>query len=103
MASQISLKGQHTTGAGRRGGRPTTAETAQLTDAVREAALALFLERGYEGTTLEAIARAAGTTKASLYARFADKETLFVSVVGWAIGRRDWPMPEPPPPDLDDL
>jgi AcrR family transcriptional regulator len=87
----------------RRGGRPTSKQTAQLSVDVREAALALFLEHGYDGTSLDAIARAAGTTKASLYVRFEDKESLFVSVVGWATGRADWPVPEPPAPDLDDL
>ena len=87
----------------RRGGRPTSEQTAQLTADLREAALELFLEHGYEGTSLDAIARAAGTTKVSVYARFDDKESLFVSVVQWATGRPDWPVPEPPAPDLDDL
>jgi AcrR family transcriptional regulator len=87
----------------RRGGRPTNEETAQLTDDVREAALNLFLEHGYEGTSLDAIARAARTTKVSLYTRFDDKESLFVSVVRWATGRPDWPVREPPAPSLDDL
>jgi AcrR family transcriptional regulator len=75
----------------------------QLSEEVRTAALELFLERGYEGTTLEAIAHAAGTTKASLYGRYEDKETLFRNVVRWAISRPDWPTPEPPVPDDGDL
>jgi AcrR family transcriptional regulator len=89
--------------ASRPGGRPTVEESAQLNEDVRQAALSLFLEYGYEGTSVDAIARAAGTTKASLYARFDTKEALFVSVVRWAIGRADWPIDEPEPPDLDDL
>jgi AcrR family transcriptional regulator len=87
----------------RRGGRPTSEQTAQLSGKLREAALDLFLENGYEGTTLEAIARAAGTTKPSLYARFQDKETLFVEVVRWTTGRSDWPVPEPTPSNPEDL
>ena len=87
----------------RSGGRPTTAETLQLSDDIRRAALALFLERGYEGTSLDDIARAAGTTKPSLYVRFRGKESLFSGVMHWAIGRADWPEPESRPPDLDDL
>jgi AcrR family transcriptional regulator len=75
----------------------------QLGEDLRVAALALFLERGYEGTTLDAIARAAGTTKPSLYIRFPDKGSLFEAVVRWAIGQPDWPVPETEPPDLDDL
>ena len=57
----------------RRGGRPTREEASRLDDAVRESALRLFLENGYEGTTMNAIAAAAGTTKPSLYARFPTK------------------------------
>jgi AcrR family transcriptional regulator len=89
--------------AGRPGGRPSSEESAQLNEDVRRAALELFLVHGYEGTTIDSIARAAGTTKASLYARFDTKESLFISVVRWAIGRPDWPIDEPDPPDLGDL
>ncbi len=87
----------------RRGGRPTLAEAAQLDREVRECALRLFLAHGYERTSMDAIAREAGTTKASLYARFASKDELFNSVLEWATQRKDWPLREPPPPDLDDL
>jgi AcrR family transcriptional regulator len=92
-----------TSPAARTTGRPTKARTQQLSDDLRDAALDLFLERGYEGTTLEAIASAAGTTKPSLYVRFPDKESLFTGVVQWAIEQPDWPLAENKPPDLDDL
>jgi AcrR family transcriptional regulator len=91
------------TAGARRSGRPSPAEAEQIDRDVRDAALALFLERGYEGTTMDAIAQAAGTTKASLYARFDSKESVFSAVLDAATRRRDWPIPEPPPPDLDDL
>jgi AcrR family transcriptional regulator len=42
-----------------------------------DAALELFLERGYEGTSMDAVARAAGVTKPVVYACFAGKEELF--------------------------
>jgi AcrR family transcriptional regulator len=87
----------------RREGRPTLEEAKELDWAIREAALMLFLERGYEGTTMDAIAKAAATTKVSLYARFDSKDEVFHTVIRWATGRSDWPRPEPPPPDLDDL
>jgi AcrR family transcriptional regulator len=86
-----------------RRGRPTAAEAAQLDEAVREAALTLFLERGYEACSMEAIAKAAGTTKASLYARFPGKADVFRAVLTWATNRPDWPYPEPDPPPFDDL
>ena len=44
---------------------------------VLDAALEFFLERGYEGTSMEAVARAAGVTKPVVYACFAGKEELF--------------------------
>jgi AcrR family transcriptional regulator len=44
---------------------------------VLDAALELFLERGYEGTSMDAVARAAGVTKPVVYACFAGKEELF--------------------------
>ncbi|MEU6642847.1 TetR/AcrR family transcriptional regulator [Saccharomonospora sp. NPDC046836] len=87
----------------RRGGRPTLEEARKLDDDVREHALELFLERGYDGTSMEAIAGAAGTTKASLYTRFPGKDAVFRSVIAWAMQRTDWPLRDPPPPELDDL
>ena len=44
---------------------------------VLDAALELFVERGYAGTSMEAIASAAGVTKPVVYECFAGKETLF--------------------------
>jgi AcrR family transcriptional regulator len=40
-------------------------------------AFELFLERGYKGTSMDAIARAAGVTKPVIYACFAGKAELF--------------------------
>lgn len=99
-----SAKNPESSGAARRrGGRPTREEADRLDEAVRDAALELFLENGYEGTTMNAIAAAAGTTKPSLYARFPTKEDVFRYVLGWAMQRTDWPAPEPDIPDYDDL
>lgn len=44
---------------------------------VLDAALGLFRERGYEGTSMESIARAAGVTKPVVYACYPSKEALF--------------------------
>jgi AcrR family transcriptional regulator len=88
----------------RQAGRPSPAQAAQLDQDVRESSLRLFLEQGYDGTSMDAIARAAGTTKVTLYSRYSSKEELFSSVLWWALLRDDWPQAEPPPPpDLDDL
>lgn len=44
---------------------------------VLDAALALFLERGYEDTTMDAVADAAGVTKPVVYACYPGKDELF--------------------------
>lgn len=44
---------------------------------VLDAALALFLERGYDGTSMAAVADAAGVTKPVVYACFPSKDELF--------------------------
>ncbi len=41
----------------------------------------VFLDAGFEGTSMDAVARAAGTTKRTLYAHFGSKEGLFLEVV----------------------
>lgn len=46
--------------------------------AILDAAARLFLERGFDGTRVQAIARAAGVGKATVYQHFAGKSGLFV-------------------------
>lgn len=46
-----------------------------------DAALELFVERGYAGTRLEDVAARAGVSKGTLYLYFANKEELFKAVV----------------------
>jgi AcrR family transcriptional regulator len=48
---------------------------------VLNAAFDLFLRHGYEGTSMEAIASAAGVTKPVVYACFAGKEELFEALL----------------------
>jgi AcrR family transcriptional regulator len=87
----------------KRGGRPTAEQAARLDEAVRQAALQLFLEHGYEGTSMDAIAAAAGTTKASLYARYPSKDVIFSTVLDWAASRKDWPVRDDAESTPDDL
>ncbi len=49
--------------------------------------MATFVEMGYAGASMEAIARAAGITKRSLYARYPDKRAVFADVIPWALAR----------------
>jgi AcrR family transcriptional regulator len=72
-----------------RRGRPTQAEAKRLDQTIREAAVATFAEFGYAETSMEAIARAAGVTRRSLYARYPDKRAVFVDVIPWAMTKFD--------------
>ncbi len=62
------------------GGRPTREEAAVRDRRILDTAAAMFERRGYEGTTIDALAEAAGVGKPTLYARFGDKNGLFAAV-----------------------
>src|ERR1700757_1485043 len=47
---------------------------------VLKAALRLFLEQGFGATSMDAIAREAGVSKATLYAHVKSKEELFAAI-----------------------
>jgi len=71
----------------RRGpGRPTLSNEELL-----DTALDLFLEHGFERTSIEGICAAAGMAKRTVYARYGDKETLFKAALDRAIG--EWIVP----------
>jgi len=67
-------------------GRPTLSNEELL-----DTALDLFLERGFERTSIEAICAAAGMAKRTVYARYGDKTTLFKAALKRAID--DWIVP----------
>ena len=70
------------------GGRPRNAELeARILDAARQ----LLAERGYRGLSIDAVARLAGTTRPSVYLRFAGKEELATSAIAAL------PVPDPLP------
>lgn len=51
---------------------------------VLDAAADLFMAQGYGAVSMDAIARAAGVSKATLYAYFSSKEQLFARIIGEA-------------------
>ncbi|MET1754487.1 TetR/AcrR family transcriptional regulator [Novosphingobium sp. RD2P27] len=74
-----------------RQGRPTREQARQRIEQLLDRALEMFLESGFELTTVEAIAASVGMTKRTVYARFTDKRELFRAAVMRAIDR--WSVP----------
>jgi len=52
-----------------------------------ECAFRLFLERGYEGTSLNDLVKACGLSKGALYHHFADKDALHDATIDYFFGR----------------
>lgn len=72
-------------------GRPTREQAELRHEELLDRALELFLEKGFELVTMEAIAAAVGMTKRTVYARYEDKGALFRAAVHRAIQR--WVIP----------
>ena len=72
-------------------GRPTKDQAEKRNTELLDKALDLFLEQGFERTTIEAITGAVGKAKRTVYARYGDKETLFKAALRKAID--EWIVP----------
>jgi TetR/AcrR family transcriptional regulator, mexJK operon transcriptional repressor len=70
-----------------RGGRPTKSAAIQRDLRLIEVATRLFLERGFEATSIDAVAEAARVSKPTVYARYRDKRGLFEAVLRREISR----------------
>jgi AcrR family transcriptional regulator len=75
-------------GTNRRPGRPRSEQAEQ---AIIEATLDLFAEKGFEGVCVELVATRAGVGKATIYRRWPNKEELLLA----AFGSLKSPFPEP--------
>jgi AcrR family transcriptional regulator len=62
-------------------GRPPKELAGEVDERIVEAAHKVFLERGFEGASMDEIARAARSGKPTIYARYANKRALFTAVV----------------------
>lgn len=62
-------------------GRPRSSDVTGIQESIVAAARQLFFEKGISATGMEAVARVAGISKQTLYARFASKEALYQAVV----------------------
>ena len=60
---------------------------AERPQEILDAALALFVEKGFAATRLDDVAERAGLSKAAIYLYFDDKPALFKGVIQQAVGR----------------
>ena len=77
--------------AARGGGRPTLAEARRRQKRLIEVAGAMFMKLGFDGTSIDGVAEAAGVSKRTVYARYKDKNELFSAVLRELIER--WLVP----------
>jgi AcrR family transcriptional regulator len=66
---------------GRRTGRPTRQDANRKSERLMTVATDYFVEHGFNGATIDAIAQAADMGKQAVYTRFTDKERLFDAVI----------------------
>src|SRR5580700_3379855 len=62
-------------------GRPPKERAGEVDARILDAARKVFLERGFEGASIDEIAEVARSGKPTIYARFLDKRALFTAVV----------------------
>jgi AcrR family transcriptional regulator len=75
-------------------GRPTKEQAEQRHEQLLDRALEMFLEHGFELTTIDAIAASINMTKRTIYARYEDKRALFKAAVQRAVDQWNVPVDE---------
>jgi len=63
------------------GGRPTRAEAERRHRALLATAFRLFLDKGWDGVSMDEISRASGVAKGFIYARYVDKGMLLTEAI----------------------
>jgi TetR/AcrR family transcriptional regulator, mexJK operon transcriptional repressor len=63
------------------GGRPTREEAERRHRLLLATAFRLFLDKGWDGVSVEEISRTSGVAKGFIYARYADKAALFTEAI----------------------
>jgi AcrR family transcriptional regulator len=74
-----------------RGGRPKASEADRRNEHILRTAGEMFMQFGFDGASMDAVAEAARISKRTLYARYADKAALFSEVVRDLVSR--WLVP----------
>src|SRR5690242_11502797 len=68
------------------------AQARQTRQQIADAARKLFIERGYAGATMEAVAQEAGVATETVYAVFGNKKKILSHLMDIAIGGDDEPL-----------
>jgi AcrR family transcriptional regulator len=84
-------------------GRPTREKIVQRNQELLDRALDLFLEHGFDATTIDAISGAIGMSRRTIYARYGDKLTLFKAALQGAIDQWVVPIEQLRATECDDL
>jgi TetR/AcrR family transcriptional regulator, mexJK operon transcriptional repressor len=84
-------------------GRPTREQAEQRHVELLDRALEIFLDKGFELTTIDAIAASVGMTKRTVYGLYEDKKALFKASVQRAIERWIVPIETLRAAETDDL
>jgi TetR/AcrR family transcriptional repressor of mexJK operon len=74
--------------AAKRRGRPSALDVEAKNAVIRAAALEVFASKGFEGASIVEIAKLAGVTRRTLYARYRDKQALLLDAVKGVIDER---------------
>ena len=88
---------------GRGPGRPTREVIEKRNAELLDRALDLFLDHGFDATTIDAICADVGMSRRTIYTRYGDKETLFRAALQRAIDQWIVPVEELRAEESDDL
>ncbi|HWG06359.1 MAG TPA: TetR/AcrR family transcriptional regulator, partial [Beijerinckiaceae bacterium] len=85
------------------GGRPTRTEAERRHRDLLASARRLFLDKGWDATSIDEISRVSGIAKRFIYARYADKAALFIGVIENYVAEQIGALqsPSPPPADIE--
>jgi TetR/AcrR family transcriptional repressor of mexJK operon len=78
---QVRPQAEHPTAGGARDPEAGRTRSQHKRQAIVEAATGLFLQQGYQGTSMDEIAAAAEVSKQTVYKQFTDKPQLFQDIV----------------------
>jgi TetR/AcrR family transcriptional regulator, mexJK operon transcriptional repressor len=86
------------------GGRPNRQEAERRHLSLLATATRLFLEKGWDGASIDEISKASGVAKRFIYARYADKAALFVGALERFIDEQMGKLHAfaPPPQDVEE-